>query len=674
MNPSPKKNETSTYLENLFRERLPLIMPEFELRESQLELSKKIQGAIQDSSTLSAEAGTGVGKSLAYLIPSALYALENESTVVISTETKALQNQLLTKDIPLLRKLLDREITAEIAMGAGNYLCIRKFKNLENQGTMDVDILHQWDKILHWTATTATGNRTDYPGFVPNDFWSKVNRESDNCLGKACPNYSYSFYFLAKEKWRKANILIVNHSLLASHIAGGFRLLPEFDRLIIDEAHNFAEIMGSSFRVELQYESVQKLLNYIHSKDSKTCLASQIHHPKELIDQVELAKTDIQNIFGRLPEELPFPLFGVERLTRVLKLDGGKFEKTANHIIEKLTEKQKHYTKESDLPEEREVAQGLEMSIGRLQAIVDFLWEVRNRKEPNLVFWCEPPNSKKGERFVRIVSEPLNVDEIITENLVPKMKTIVFTSATLTTAKKDFGYFHRQVGFPTKASEQYPSPFDYSRQAILFLPTGIRDPNTQAAGYQEDITERIRFLVELTRGDCFVLFTSNKSLNHVRLALESKLSYPIFSQTVMGADMAKKSFLENKNSVLFGVNSFWQGIDVKGDRLVNVIITKLPFQAPTEPVLQTKIEILKKNNRDPFREFQLPRAGILLKQGFGRLIRSGSDYGIVSILDPRIHTKSYGKTLLKVFPESIKTIHHPQELVQNFRNLPKIRA
>lgn len=658
--------------DSIFRSKIPSIWRDYEPRESQILMSSQIQNTLTNGGSLIIEAGTGVGKSLAYLIPAILHSLENKELVVVSTETKALQDQLIKKDIPLVEKILGVEIRAEIAMGASNYLCKRKLGLVEEQGSFDVDVLHQLDNFQSWVKNTKTGIRSEYNGNLPYDFWMKVSRESDNCLGKACKNFSHSFYFLEKEKWKNANVLIVNHSLLSSHMAGNFRLLPEFKRLIIDEAHNFPEIVGKSFQSEVTFEGVSKLLNYLHSKDNKNSLLGRIHYPQALIESTEESKNSLANLFGMTAQELGLNFFGPIRIQKPLKLDEGKLEDSINRLILQLQEKMEKYSKESEIQEEKEIALGIEMSVGRLKSLTGFFYELRKRTNPNLVFWSEPPRERKKERFIRLLSEPINVDEIISQELLPKLEASIFTSATLTSGKKNFGYFEKQLGFSAKTKLELQSPFDYNRQAILYIPRTIRDPKENDAGYHEDLILHIEDLIRLTEGKCFVLFTSNKSLNTVRQALERKLPYPIFSQTVLGALGAKKSFLETPNSVLFGVNSFWQGVDIKGDQLRSVIIAKLPFQVPTEPVLQTKMEVMKKNNQDPFRDFQMPRASILLKQGFGRLIRSTTDTGIVSILDPRIHTKSYGKQFLSCFPEGIKTVILKEELIQKYHNLPKL--
>ncbi|WCL48020.1 ATP-dependent DNA helicase [Leptospira sp. GIMC2001] len=656
--------------ESIFRNKIPKIWDDYEPRQSQITMSSKIQNAFLEGGSLLAEAGTGVGKSLSYLVPAALFAMEREQTIVISTETKALQDQLIKKDIPILREILGSELRAEIAMGASNYICKRKYQMVSETGNFGTESNRSIEEFQKWLSTTDTGIKSEFQGNISYDLWSKVTRESDNCLGKSCKNFSSSFYFLEKEKWKKAHLLIVNHSLLASHIAGDFRILPHFERLIIDEAHNFPEIVGKSFRSEVTYDGLQKLFGFIHSKDNKHGLAARMGSPSNLLKFNDAARDSSIRLYSSIAQDIGLNFYGATRIKSKLKLDGGEFEKSLKEMINFLVEQSRNYKKDSENPVDKEIALGIEMVLGRLSSFSSFFYELRNRENENLVFWYEPPSYKDKEKFVKLLSEPINVDEIIADVLMPRLESVIFTSATMTTLKGSFNYFEKQIGFDHSDKIQLPSPFDYSKQAILFTPRDIRDPAADDNGYHIDIAEYILSLIKLTQGNCFVLFTSNKSLNRIRELIESRSEYPIFSQTDLGAVGAKQQFLGTDNSVLFGVSSFWQGVDIKGDRLKSVIITRLPFQVPSEPVLETKIERMKEQNLNPFAEIQLPRASLLLKQGFGRLIRSMSDTGIVSILDPRLHTKSYGKQLLSSLPSGLRACYEEKDLLEKFENLP----
>lgn len=658
-------------LNSIFHETMPKIWEDYEPRESQITLSSKIQELLQGSGVLLAEAGTGVGKSLSYLLPAALYSLESGSTVVVSTETKALQDQLLFKDIPLLEKILNQKIKAERALGASNYICKRKWKIAEDTGNFGTEMISQIDNFQDWLSETQTGIKTEYNGYASSEFWSKVTREADNCLGKSCKNFSHSYYFLEKEKWKKANILIVNHYLLASHIAGDFRILPNFDKIIIDEAHNFPEIVGRSFRSEITYDFISKQLSFLYSKENKQSLIQKMGSPENLVDALDEAKESLIKLYSRISSELGLNLYGSVRIKKPLLLDKGDFEISLARIVNLFIDKSTKYSKESENNLEKEIALGLETGISRFRGLIDFFAELRNRKNENLVYWSEPPNFKEKDKFLKLCSEPINVDEIIAEIFIPKMESVIFTSATISSPKGDFNYFEDQIGFKQVERLELDSPFNYQKQSLLFIPKNIEDPSNEER-YLEDIFVWIKFLIELTEGNTFVLFTSNKSLKKIHEKLDKESNYPIISQLSQGAIQAKQLYLETDHAVLLGVSSFWQGIDIKGDRLKSVIITKLPFQVPSEPVLETKIEKMKEKNINAFAKVQLPRAGLLLKQGYGRLIRSISDTGIVSILDPRIYTKSYGKTLLQTLPKGVLPETDPRVLLDKYNNLPKI--
>lgn len=656
-------------IQEIFHQRLPEIWEDYEPRPTQIQLSESISDTINQSGSLITEAGTGVGKSLSYLIPAALYSLESGQTVVISTETKALQDQLLKKDIPLVQKIIEQEIKAEIALGASNYICKRKWKNLKDGIMNDFDLTNQSEELDFWINHSEIGIRTEYKGTLRNDSWAKITRESDNCLGRNCKNYSHSFYFLAKEKWKRANLLIVNHSLLASHIAGEFKILPDFTKLIIDEAHNFPEILGKSFRSEVTYDSVLKILGFIYTKDNKNTIFSKVTFSLKFLQTIEEAKLKLSQLFNSISSELGLQFQGATRIRKKLILDSGMFEESLRSIVQILEEKSTQFKKDSDIQEEKEIALALELSSSRLSAVSDFLAGFRKGTNEKIVYWCEPPGYQSSDRFLRLYSEPIQIDEIISEKLVPRLDAIIYTSATIKTAGSGFSFFENQLGYQSSEKKEFESPFQYSKNSLLYIPKTISDPSFEA-DYLRDILEEIVYLIQLTKGNTFVLFTSHKSMQYIYENLRSKISFPLISQGILGAVEAKNQYMATDNAVLLGVSSFWQGVDIRGEKLKNVIISKLPFQPPNDPVLETKMEILKSQNKNPFMEIQLPRASLLLKQGFGRLIRSQTDTGIVSILDPRIHTKYYGKILLESFPKGLRPILTREDLLHKFQNLP----
>ncbi|XDD44253.1 ATP-dependent DNA helicase [Leptospira sp. WS60.C2] len=657
---------------SVFTKELPKLWKDYETRKEQLDMSLAIESAFQTGTNWVIEAGTGVGKSLAYLIPSALFSLENECTVVVSTETKSLQDQLLYKDIPLVSKALGVPINAMVALGASNYLCKRKYNRVMERGEFGPEMESSLSYFVNWEKQTESGIRAEYDGFISNSFWSSVARESDNCLGRNCPNFSSSYYFLEKEKWKKANILIVNHYLLASHMAGDFKLLPPFSQLVIDEAHVFPEIVGKAFGSEIRYEYILGLLHYLYFPEKRTGLILKIKSNEKLIQLVEASISYANDLFRMLLSAIPlqFNQFATRHTERI-KLDNGALEDTLADLASVLEGLLSKYKKDSDDIEEKELALGLEMVSGNLKKASSFLTDFRLKTNPNLVFWIEPPSQMAKEPFYYLFSQPKNTDEILANTLFPNMDSVVMTSATLSPTAGNFQYFLKEVGTSDVKTKTLSSPFSYNTHSLLFVPKQIADPVSDPKRNKTDLSYWITRLLKLSEGDAFVLFTSNKLLSELYEEIRNLVPYPIFAQTEMGPIAAKREFLANENSVLFGVSSFWQGVDIKGDKLRNVIVTKLPFQVPTEPVLQAKMEDMEKKGKSPFWEMQVPKTCLLLRQGFGRLIRSGSDTGMVSILDPRIHTKSYGKNVLQSLPKGVPLITDFHELERKFHLLPK---
>lgn len=637
-----------------------------------MEMSEAIESAFNQGTNWVIEAGTGVGKSLAYLIPSALFSLENECTVVVSTETKSLQDQLLYKDIPLVSEALGVPINAMVALGANNYLCKRKYNRVMERGDFGPEMESSISYFVNWEKQTESGIRAEYDGYLSNSFWSSVARESDNCLGRNCPNFSSSYYFLEKEKWKKANILIVNHHLLASHLAGDFKLLPPFSQLVIDEAHVFPEIVGKAFGSEIRYELILNLLHYLYFPEKRTGLVLKLKANEKIIKQIEASISYANDFFRMLLSAIPlqFNQFATRHTERI-KLDNGALEDTLADLSSSLESMLSKYKKDSDDMEEKELALGLEMVSGNLKKASSFLTDFRLKTNPNLVFWIEPPSQVAKDPFYYLFSQPKNTDEILANTLFPNMDSVVLTSATLSPTAGNFQYFLKEVGTSDLKTKTLSSPFHYNTHSLLFVPKQIADPVSDPKRNKTDLSYWITRLLKLSEGDAFVLFTSNKLLSELYEEIRNLVPYPIFAQTEMGPIAAKREFLANQNSVLFGVSSFWQGVDIKGDKLRNVIVTKLPFQVPTEPVLQAKMEDMEKKGKSPFWEMQVPKTCLLLRQGFGRLIRSQSDTGMVSILDPRIHTKSYGKNVLQSLPKGVPLITDFNELERKFHLLPK---
>lgn len=656
--------DKTTEISELFENLVKFNGSEFELRKEQIKMSIDIQKSLYNSEISLIEAGTGVGKSLAYLLPSILYSIETGKKIVISTETIALQNQLIQKDIPIAKKILNIDIKAEIALGSSNYLCKRRMDHTIASGNFGYEMTPYLNDFYAWEKNTSTGIKSEYKGFSTPEFWSKVSRDSENCLGRKCPNFNISYYFLEKEKWKNANILIVNHYLLASHIAGDLKILPEFQNLIIDEAHNFPDILGKSFRISILYNDIINLIQFISGRDKKnTGLMGKIDESlknKKLINRLNEGEEVVRYFFGKLFEEFPL-LFQAQRITNHINPDDSRLENYLFEVSSYLKSIQDKFNPDTENILEKEIIMELEFSISKSKMYAESLKMIRTLEKGNIVIWLDPADENSKEKFYGINAQPMESGDLITEKLYPNMDSIIFTSATLSNGKNKFTFFKSQIGEPSTKDKSYPSPFPYSKNALLYLPKNIRDPVSQPEEFQEDIIKLLPYLLNLSEGNAFVLFTSNKMMREVFTSVKSNINLPIFSQHELGAEKAKQEFLENDNSVLFGVSTFWQGIDIKGDKLRSVIITKLPFQPPGEPVLEAKIESYKERNANPFAEMQLPHAILTLKQGFGRLIRSKTDKGFVALLDPRVQTKKYGKDLILNLP--------PAKIVNSFKSL-----
>ncbi len=662
----------SVSVKEVFEKSLSKLWADYEPRKSQVKMALEVESALKDSTHTIIEAGTGVGKSLAYLIPSALFAIENQELVVISTETKSLQDQIAKKDIDILLKL-GIPCKAEVALGASNYLCKRKLSKVLDKGDFGPEMSNELENFLAWERETSSGIRTDYSGFISNSFWSSVSRDPDNCLAKSCPNFSISYYFLEKEKWKSAQILIVNHALLAAHMAGDFRILPPFKHLIVDEAHALPDSIGKAFGEEFNYEAISGLLAFLYIQDKKSGLIAKLKREEEksLIGLVLDAQKKMNDFFVKSLSEIPMTFQFAFRHKNPVRLDEGLFEDSLVDLANEIQSVSENYRKESEDSDEKEIAIGLDLCISKLQKTALFVQGFREKNNSNLVYWIEPASQNSKDRFYKFYNQPKNVEDILKDKLFPNLESVVLTSATLATENNNFQFFKKEIGNTSIKALSLPSPFPYEKNALLFVPKNIADPVSQPDRNKIDVSYYIQRLLQISQGRAFVLFTANRTLQDIFEELKPKLNFPLFSQVELGPIQAKKEFLNNPHAVLFGVSSFWQGIDIKGDQLKQVIIAKLPFQVPTEPVLQAKMEDFEKEGRNPFWEMQIPKTCLSLRQGFGRLIRSGEDTGIVSILDPRIHTKMYGKSILKSLPANLPLITNVEDLQTKYENLPK---
>ncbi|HUI25677.1 MAG TPA: helicase C-terminal domain-containing protein [Candidatus Kryptonia bacterium] len=684
----------------------------YEHRPQQLRMLEAVATAFNDAAILTVEAGTGTGKSLAYLLPAIQWAIGNRERIVISTHTINLQEQLIKKDLPFLTQHVGLACTTALVKGRGNYVCRRKAAQAEAQGAqlIEDELQRELSALLAWAKRTSDGSLSDLPVRPRREVWEQVVSENDNCLRARCPFYSTCFFYTARRSAAQADIIVVNHHLLMADLALREEIssytqnavLPPARRVIVDEAHHLEDVATNYFGMRLSYAAIERTFGRLRSikHEAKgvlpalTMALESIDAPDDRslaqgavrwIDDRLLPKrlsllTDAEQCFTELlagledalgraiaadvdekvrvvPELRALPYWTtVERSLTRLGAALGNFAEDFAGVSERIEQLGEDSGKQVlFLNTELRALQGRIAGFGA--ALMEFVGD-----DDNTCRWIEARHRPRFGKSIAFHTAPIAVGPLLRKALFEQFPTVVLTSATLAVDRR-FDYVHTRLGLdqlslPERIETlQLDSPFDFANQAVLAVPRDLPEPSDP--NYETAIHEAIAEILRVTRGGTFVLFTAYGALNRAAAALAPSLAagrLTLLQQGQTNRHLLLEQFVRDPRAVLFATDSFWEGVDVRGDALRCVIITKLPFRVPTEPIEQARVEAITARGGNAFSEQTVPQAVIKLKQGFGRLIRSRTDRGAVVLLDSRVVRKRYGRVFLDSLPPARRLI------------------
>lgn len=631
------------------------IFEHYEHREEQLLMADFILERLFDRENGLIEAGTGTGKTLAYLVPLILYSLEEGKKVIVSTETRTLQKQLIDKDLPQVEKIFSdhyrKSFSYALCLGSANYPCRKRFERIIQTGAFHKEDTELVNTLSRSFKDKKVFTRLDMP--VPSYLWDDLHREADTCNSFRCAFAPQCLYIKARREWNDSNVLIMNHYLFFSNIGTGSTYLPQCEAVLFDEAHSLEDIASSQLGCTAGLNQLMEISAWFYRPRKKNSLLRHITKSSVKNKTIELL-TDITKEARKFFESLNKKLPGNKLTLRLREplITGADLVKKIKDFMLLLMETEDDFDQDEFLKMEFDIARA------KLFLFLENLTSVVYQNREGYVYWMEKEkNQLIGDILLR--AQPIDIAEIMNREVLSCHESCLFVSATLA-IKRDFSYIAGRLGIGHYKSLYLESTFDYSRQMIAYIDGSVPQPS--ALTYNAASAKIAAEVINEMSGNCLMLFTSYKTLTDIRLILEENLDLPIYSQDRMSPSEAVSRYLGDHNSVLMGTHSFWQGIDLPGDLLRGVIMMKLPFSVPDSPPIEARIERITEAGKNSFAGYQVPEAVIRFKQGIGRLIRSKKDRGVVAILDSRVLHKPYGKIFINALPPGCPVVYSMAEL------------
>jgi ATP-dependent DNA helicase DinG len=622
--------------------------PEYEHRPGQIQMAEAVARAFEQRRHLIVEAGTGTGKTLAYLVPAIAAACGSGARVVISTGTKNLQEQLMEKDIPFLQEILPAKFRAAVMKGRNNYACLHRIKRADSMPVLEgLDEVDHFDEVFRWVTQTNTGDRAELSNLPENlPFWRHIDARSDTCLGQQCADFEPCFITRMRQRAIDADIIVVNHHLFFADLAlrnGAYgSVLPDYAAVILDEAHQIEDVASEYFGAQVSTYQIDDLLRDVgalklEDRETERELARISARIQRFADTLWISFREGRGLEGR---------FALAPVAQVANLRVPEDEEAQ---VNNLRHSDPYYALDNalnrlettldSLPEPPADAENLVRRTRQLRFDLNFIIKGEDKK---FVYWLE----RRG-RGVFLRASPIDVSGLLQDKLFEKVPTVVLTSATLSSAG-NFNFIRERLGLDQAEEMIAESIFDFEHQAVLYLPPQMPDPRSPQ--WASAAAREVIKIANATEGRAFVLSTSLSGMNDLFERVAPEIDYPCFVQGSASKGALLSKFRSTPNAVLFATSSFWQGVDVRGDQLSCVIIDKLPFAVPSDPIVAARQRYIEEQGGSSFYEYSVPQAIISLKQGLGRLIRSTTDRGVLAVLDPRLRTKMYGQTFLQSLP------------------------